>query len=398
MANMNPSEARAWLAGQDPPLDRVAEVERARALLAGGAARVAALLKPSLGEDLEEALVAEALAHSDADLILMLRDQAASKLARKLAGKAIYSLRSKGVAVEEAPRSGSGVSLALTPDPLPSFASTIDGSGAQILYVGGWSRDHGGAYCIVGIVSDIDGLTHVTLLPAMTRTRQRAIIEDLTRTFAGFVVEVPEAFAAGRVRWGLDAMRALGRGIDGDVADADALVREFEPVDSFELALDADDEAKLPALLGASEQLFTERAFQTWLVPSDVQFNALDARLHGVMHAGEAVTSERFQELFADRLSAFLDEWIVAAERVRLAARLEVMAWMLVLTERHETALMCVAVAHALRDEARRPSAIPFVRRALARFYDPEKLAEKAMAHDRSHGEAIDPIEPGAIV
>ncbi len=359
------SQAVKWLQSGQAPVERVSDVARALALLSGEVPLSPELLEPPLGQDLELGLVAEAARVDAIDMLLLLRDHGRSKACLKQARKALFGAKQRGLDVPEQLAPRGAVSLARTPEPLPCYCSSFDSIGGQLIVLGGWSPEDG-PNAMIAFMSDRSGLETASWFPGMSRTRQRQVLDDLANRFTGLTVEVGARFAVGRIRWALDVADELGRTIEGDVAVLRRLVEDVVPIAEIELNLDAADEARIEERIEASGALADEACFRRWLPlgerPTSRLLHALDKEswLRDTDVAGDELHS-RLSALRSDVLLATID----AAERQRMAVRLELTGWLLARNGRRESALMAISVARAVRSLDRPLASLPFVTHGL---------------------------------
>ena len=344
------NEAATWLRSGQAPVERVADVARALALLSGELDLTPDLLEPALGEDLELALAAQAADTDAIDLLLLLRDHGGSKAGAKLARKALFGARQRGLQVPEKLVARSAVSLARKPDPLPCYCSSFDSTGGQIIVLGGWSPEDG-PNAMIAFLSDRTGLETASWFPGMSRTRQRQVLDDLAQRFTGLTVEVGARFAVGRIRWALDVADKLGRSIEGDVAVLRRLVEDVVPIAEIELNLDPSDEARVD-----------ERWLRLGDRPASRLLNGLDKEPW--LRDPAVVDDDLNDKLVALRTRLLLDT-IDDAERLRMAVRLELTGWLLARGGQRETALTAISLARAVRTSEQPLAELPFFAHSL---------------------------------
>jgi hypothetical protein len=365
--------ALQWLKTGQAPQQRLTEVVRALALLSGEVAITADRLK-QLGPDVEMALLVEAEARGRLDLVQHLSNEAASKTCAKHAKKLLFRAKQRGVVVPEhkvpvrAP-----VNLATQPEPLPSYASSFDGTGGQLLLLGGWAQTEG-PYCLMAMVSDTEGLISAWYLADTSRTQQREMLDRLKNQFPGFAVQVPEGFAAGRIRWGLERRDALKQTFEGDQAEVRRVLADVEAVPAVDVELDPEDEARIDERIEAAASLVVDPSFATWLslpraVLQDLQNKALQDK-------DKTLESEVARQKAQVLRDAAVDAWLDTSTRERLADRLEMTSWLLVMDGRREHALLAVSTARGLRDAKRPAYSLGFVRAAVERTAPIASLAD----------------------
>lgn len=333
--------AAGWLQSGQAPKDRAMEVARALALLSGRVPATASALKNPLAPDVEMALLVQAAQQDRWELVALLGGHAAHKPTTKHAKKLIFAAKQKGIDVPELkPVSRGPVSLSASPDPLPSFASSVDGAGGQLLFLGGWSRDEG-PYCVMGMLTDKEGLLSAYYLAPTSKTQQLALLDRLKLQFRGFTAPVPEAYAAGRLRWGLDQRDANKQVFEGDMAEVRRVLAGVEPVGELGIDLDPEEQANLESHLQASRKLSAEPCFAGWMQPSSADLQTFARAIKELEDATETA-------LVTLRDSAF-GGWLDTLGPNRLAERLEVTGWLLVQSQRRAQGMQVLACAQALR-------------------------------------------------
>ncbi|WP_163868341.1 hypothetical protein [Myxococcus eversor] len=181
---------RAGTSLSDFPADAV-ESARALAKDLGSAtpARVEALPEP-----LAAALLEAAVLDGQAALPEALSTSTVKPLA-KLAKKALYRLRSRGVSIPESPRAAppEAPRPAPTPEALPALASTVTGRGERALVLGRVLRG-GGVEMAQALLSDEQGVLQLELQEA-SRGAWRRIIKDGLEQGGAVELSVNEAAA-----------------------------------------------------------------------------------------------------------------------------------------------------------------------------------------------------------
>lgn len=348
MPDSKPTQtARTWLQSGQAPKDRVSEVARAIALLTGQVPPVAAALTPPLQADVEMALLVEADGRGMLGLVDLLAEHAAHKATVKHARKLLFRAKQRGLVVPERVQTRAPVSLAARPEPLPSFASTFDADGNQLLMLGAWTANDG-SWCLAGFVHESEGLHSVYFMPHLSRTAHREIVDKMRASFNGEVLEVPNDFVSARLRWGTDRRDERQTGWEGDQADARRILAGVEALGEIEFNLHADDEAVLTAHLDdqaaahpATLVLVTGRGFRKAAVA------ALAAERKAAQEAAEAVAG------LAAAADAWLERWFSAERRRDIAGRLEIEAWMRHQLNQSEHMMRSLALARLMRDSAR---------------------------------------------
>ncbi|NTX36286.1 hypothetical protein HUA74_13755 [Myxococcus sp. CA051A] len=182
----------ALRAGTSLPDLPVQAVESARALAKDlGTATPASV--EALPEPLAAALLEAAVLNGQVALPEALSASAVKPLA-KLAKKALYRLRSRGVAIAEPPRTAPPEAPRPSPSPeaLPALASTVTGRGERALVMGRVLRA-GGIEMVQALISDEEGVLQLQLQEA-SRSIWRRILKDGLEQ--GGTVELPQHEAA----------------------------------------------------------------------------------------------------------------------------------------------------------------------------------------------------------
>ena len=357
-------QAVQWLETGKAPVERLGDVARALALLSGEVDLDAAMFADPFGADIELAMLIVAESKQMYALVKLIRDHGASKAAAKHAKKLIFRARQRGLEIDEPVLAREAVSLAQRPEPLPSYCTSFDSTGMQVLLHGGWSRDDG-AYCIVGFVSDRSGLESTSFFAGMSKTRQREVLDGLQQRFNGLAVAVEPEFSAGRLRWALDVSDGLGRRVKGDVGAARRLLGEVDPIAEIELNIDVADEAEVESRIESGAVLIEEPCYRGWLPLGDRPMDDILRRVDEAVVSDEALTGDSLAVALGDIKATFVDERIDSQERDRMANRMELTAWLLARDGRREAALRSVSTARALRDADRTLMELPFVQASI---------------------------------
>ena len=348
MPDSKPTQtARGWLQTGQAPKDRVTEVARASALLSGQIPPIPAALQPTLQPDVEMALLVEAETRGLLDLVDLLAEFAVAKAVTKHARKLLFRAKQRGLVVPERTQARAPVSLAARPEPLPSYASTFDADGNQLLMLGGWAAAEG-SWCLAGFVHDTDGLHSVYFMPHLSRTAHREIVEKMRNSFHGEVIDVPDDFAASRLRWGTDRRDTRHVGWEGDQADARRILADVEPLGEIEFNLHADDEAILTAHLAATDAVCPVTA---GLLDARALRKACTTALAAEIQAAQQ--DEAKTDALSTALATWLASWFDADRRANYAGRLEIEAWLRHQMNQREAMLRSLAIARLMRDATR---------------------------------------------
>ena len=344
--------ARTWLQTGQAPKERAGEVIRAAALLSGQIPAMAAALQPPLSQDVEMALLLEAEAKGQWSLVDLLSTAAGQKPVAKHAKKLLFRAKQRGVALVDKPVVRQGISLAARPEPLPSHASTFDIDGNQLVMLGGWSTGDG-SWCLAGFVHETDGLHSAYFMPHLSRTAHKEILEKMRASFKGSMTEVPDGFAAGRLRWGTDVRDAKSQAWEGDQPETRRILSDAEPLTEIEFALGPDEEAVL------------EQRLQSPDLRCTLTLDLLGGKAIKAAAARALETEAADGEAYALARAAFLASWFDATRRTHVAGRLEIDAWLRHQMNDSDGMMAALALARLLRDQARQLTDAPLVVRAL---------------------------------
>ncbi|HEX8824172.1 MAG TPA: hypothetical protein VF794_29900 [Archangium sp.] len=139
------------------------------------------------------------------------------KALAKAAKKALYRLRSRGVALSEQPRPTEPARPVVTgPEPLPAVLTSIDGTGERVLEIARPLRG-GGVEAVQFLMSDEHGVVRIQVAET-SRGEYRRLMKQATQPGPDAAVEVPHAEAlerlAAAVGLNLRTHTAYPRGLD----------------------------------------------------------------------------------------------------------------------------------------------------------------------------------------
>ncbi|MCY1015296.1 hypothetical protein [Pyxidicoccus sp. MSG2] len=364
---MSPTEPRPLLdalrAGTPLPAFPADAVESARAL-----ARDVRAATPAAVEPLPEALAAAVLEAAVLEGLPALPEALSASSVKplaKAAKKALYRLRSRGVAVAEAPRPSAPEApraAAPAPDALPAMASTITNAGERALVMGRVLRG-GGVEMVQALVSDVEGVMELRVGEKSRGNFRRLLKEGLAQ---GGTVEVPQHEAA------LLLAEAAGTNLRARTPfppDLDLALRHFGVQPQTEpTALPPPEPEDVRRVL-EGDLLHATPEMASWL-PPEPEVKRLLQKLDEVMHSPLALSDVQRQEQLQAAVRTVARDFFATPEaRQRYALRLWRMADFFERTTRpHE--------AEVARGEARRlfhGAEEPF-----SRFV--ERLFEKVLA------------------
>jgi hypothetical protein len=393
-----PDQALATLNAAPPALAAAALGALCRA--AGGAAREllqrAALEAPLPVADAALAALATLADPAAAASVAELAEQAPDKARRKAARRALFRLRSLGVALPVLQRRASPTTSA-QPRAIPyrALASHIDGLGSRLLWIFA-DRPLGGAYWFTALLNDLAGLKDFGVRDT---TRKRLAAEEAAaRGRAGFTwVELPVSYAQWLLQEAVALNAASGfplpteyhawREVVGTPAEPIERPLIYEHVSRFEVKM-------RPELLEEAPRLFAEPEVEGWLFGyRDVQKYATELRR--AREARLVLTPESEEQRHERVLTQAIRDLVTPTVRRALQRRLEETAYLFWATDRREQAKRAVAAAVELAD--RDPLLLPrhpFVRALVERSIELAIQAERAgIDPSRYERSPYDPID-----
>lgn len=385
-----PERALAVLATEPPALAAAALEALHREVGAAASAlfrQAAAEAAPPVAEAAIDALAAladtEALAH-----LVALAEQAPEKERRKAARRALYRLRSQGVAIPEpSRRAPAAASTQPRAVPYRALATHIDGAGSRLLWIFA-DRPLGGAYWFIALLNDLAGLKDFVVRDT---TRKRLATEEAeARQRAEFTwVELPVPYA----QWLLQEAAALNAESGQPLPTEYHAWREVvgapsEPIERpLVYAHVSRFEVKMrPELLDETPRLFAEPELEGWFFGyREVQRYATELRR--AREARLVLTPESEEQRHERVLTQAIRDLVTPRVRRALQRRLEETGYLFWATGRPEQAKRAVAAAVEIAD--RDPLLLPrhpFVRALV------ERSIELAIEADRA---GLDPTRFG---
>lgn len=334
--------------------------ERLRAgLPAGEAPRLLAWLlaeRPAEGEELAEAWAEDP---EGAAALAAVSEEALPKAGRKVLRRLRHRLRSRGVAVEEAPRAPRVATLPEVDDRIGgAWITPLDPSGARIVYMVA-PHPQGGARLFELVIDDARGLLGFDVYTA-GRRKARAFLRELAGRARFPAVEIPEPQARALVARAVAAHpedRPLPRGF-GEWRSQLAPEDEKEPLPGAQVqeALGASAEAAGPE---EAEALVRAGRIGPW-PPREETLRALFDRMRETLESRLVVSGaarrEQIERLLEDAAEEIYDE----AGARRTAERMRESAYVFWRTGDEAAARACLAGARAF--EAGEPRANPVAR------------------------------------
>ncbi|WP_164017327.1 hypothetical protein [Pyxidicoccus trucidator] len=362
---MSPTEPRPLLdalrAGTPLPAFPADAVEAARALARDVGAATPAAVEP-LPDALAAAVLEAAVLEGLPALPEALSDSRVKPLA-KAAKKALYRLRSRGVAVAVAPRPSTpepSHAAAPVPEALPAMASTLSSAGERAVVMARALRG-GGVEMVQALISDVEGVVELRVGDTSRGGWRKLLREALEQ---GGTVELPQheaaALLAEAAGTNLRARTPFPPGLD-------VALRHFgvQPVEPPPLPPPEPEDARR-ALEG--DLLHETRELATW-VPPEPEVKRLLEKMDEVMHSPLALSDVQRQEQLLAAVRSVARDFFASEGRQRYALRLWRMADYFERTARPREAELARAEARRLYHGAGEP---------LSRFA--ERLFEKVLA------------------
>ncbi|QSQ27866.1 hypothetical protein JY651_24495 [Pyxidicoccus parkwayensis] len=363
---MSANEPRPLLdalrAGTPLPAFPAEAVEAARALARDVRAATPAAVEP-LPEALAAAVLEAAVLEGVPALPEALSDSKVKPLA-KAAKKALYRLRSRGVAVAEAPRPAAPEAPRAAPvsEALPAMASTITSAGERALVMARPLKG-GGVEMVQALVTEAEGVVELRVGEKSRGSFRRILKEALER---GGAVELPLHEAATLLA---EAAGTNLRSRTPFPPDLDLALRHFGVQPQVEpTALPPPEPEDVRRVL-AGDSLHATPEMATWL-PPEPEVKRLLQKLDEVMHSPLALSDVQRQEQLQAAVRTMARDFFTTPEsRQRYALRLWRMADYFERTARPSEAEVARGEARRLFHGAEEP---------FSRFV--ERLFEKVLA------------------
>ena len=347
-------------------------------------------MTPQDAEALTEAGLAEALAAAvkskDTSLPEALA-QSKNKTVARAAKKALYQLKSSGVAVAApaAPK-GEQPKISREVEELPALLSAISGSGERAVFIVKPRQGAGGLETYQAVVHDEAGLVHLERGES-TRSKYRRHLDELMRGEPP-VLHVPLARALEElgVAWGvsLRSKSPMPQGAEQALNRLGVELKDAWPA--------IPREPKEPALEARGASLHDEREVQGW-VPGESHLKLLALRLDEVASSPLQLSEAQKREQRMQKAALTAAE-LTPEERALYAHRLWRMAELFETSGRAEKGHIARAEARLLFNEPKGPS------RFLERLFEKVVLiAEQNAAPEGAPQQAPPPkTSPGGLI
>jgi len=366
-------------------------VQLRRSLDDEGARRVLSWLllhETASGEELASAWAEDS--EDGAELLLQIEPKGLPKAARKALRRVIHQLKSRGVALPEAPRTEVVSTLPPIDESIDEARITpIDPSGSRLVYVA-LDNPSGGVRLFVLVLDDDRGITEFEVYSS-GRRHARKFLRDFEKQegLAG-VVAPPDAVRAliARCASGHPADRPLPKGFSewrSRLADAPEgtstpgdLARDGLPI--------ADDDH--PERLARAVELVSTGVMGPW-VPRSAALEGLVEKLGEIEKGVVIVSGPRRKEQVRQTLDEALSDIFAGPAGMHAAHRFEESAYVLWKSGREDEARACLAAARAHREAE--PQANPVARAALDRMLGPliERLESEGAAAKVEEGSSL---------
>ncbi len=282
----------------------------------------------------------------------------------KAAKRALHRMRSQGVSVDDATPGkagqGGGFSMnieAMTLDDPRAYVTSIDGSGARLVWIV-WRSPSGGSRVLQAVLDDTTGIREAEVA-AVTRSGFREYIEQMQSNPTVLLdqVEVPRVLellgAAARLNHEVGAeipeayedwLQLLGDGA-GAARGSEAGTTRARIYN----ALDADQLRSETGLIDEAMKLLREPHFQSWAMAGQAIDEAAEAVLQAetsTLLVSDEQRRERVQDAIKDAVHVSFDD----VTRQRYRERLETMADVLWSRGDEEAARQALAAAIGLTE------------------------------------------------
>lgn len=309
----------ALRAGTPLPSFPADAVEAARALVGNPGAASPAAVEP-LPEALAAAVLEAAVLEGQPALPEALSASPVKPLA-KAAKKALYRLRSRGVAVPEAPRPAAPEAPrpAATPEALPGLVSAMTSQGERGLVLARVLRGSAGVEMVQAQLSDVRGVVALQLGDKSRANWRKLVKEGLAH---GGIVELPAAEAAALLA---EAAGANLRSHTPFPAGLDVALRHFgvQPQGEPTVLPPPEPEDVRRALEG--DVLHATPELASWL-PPEGEMRRLVQKVDEVVNSPLALSDVQRQEQLQQAVHSVVREYFTPELRQRYALRLWRMA------------------------------------------------------------------------
>jgi hypothetical protein len=338
-----------------------------------------------------QAAAAEVLAgQRDATTLAALGGATPYKEVRKAAGKALHTLKTKGVHVNESAPRGEAFKYHTVDGEQPrSYASITDPEGDRMVWYGTTVPAHG-RMAFQAVIHEVTGIGLFQIFPNMTRKIRAMILDELDEKKIP-VYEIDEAYARWLIEEGIRRNRETGSEVPKEYFQAEPALPEAEDMSSdphpaYGLLMQhgLSGEPTREEVRQGKRLLETPEA-ENWRALGD--FAKLEEEVKnittGVIITSDEVRREQLDAMFARAAK----EHFTAAVRARWQRRLLDLAQHFLVHGHGELARIAVAVGDDLGDEASDVTASPFVLELFHRWHKAktEPSADESADHDHDH-------------
>lgn len=338
---------------------------------------------------LAEAAVEQAVALASqeaADYVTALAEEAESKALRKLAKKALYRLKSRGVAVKEAPPPPSAVWTPPKTTETLGLMSVTDGGGYASVCVfkpigmGDWGAAQ-------AVVSDEKGLVEIRVFQGPRKPILNFHKELLANSEIPFAPAEP-GYVAARIEAARAMTLAQGGEIPAQYAQWRSLRVEPDPNADPARGLEGAGSETLVFARDA-ERVLDDPCFHSWIVPRE-DLGDLPERTAALDDSGLVLSDAQKAERRAEMEKEAREAYFTPERRARWAARLRAMAPVLVAKAGEDAARIALHQARALEDGAECPLMEEVFGRSAAYAL---LLEKKKRSEEKKDSPLVDPEE-----
>lgn len=373
-----------WLAtGEGAPAEAVrADAERARAALQSGETGALSGLEVGVQLAVVEALVAK----RGAAALTALEAGTPYKEVRKAAAKALHTLKTKGVKVEDREPRGEGFRFHTVDGEQPrSYASICDPEGDRMVWLGRTVPGHG-RMAFQAVINEATGIGLFQIFPNMTAKIRRLILKELEDKKIP-VFEVDETYARWLIEEGKRMNNETGTTLPKEyfqgepgLGEAGDFASDPHPIYALlmERGLEGEPRAEEVA---AGGQLFDLEEVSGWYAVGDLGTLEDDVQK---ATGGEVIPEEARKEKLHALFEASAKVYFTDAVRARWQRRLLDLAQHLVSRDRNALSRIAVAVGEDLGNAASDATQSPFAMELFYRWYKArtEPKPAEAEGHD----------------
>ena len=327
-----------------------------------------------------DALIALVTILVDRDEGAKLNQLNAVKSIRKVIGKTLHQLRSKGKRWTDT--AGHVATIKHTQEELASYMSIPHPSGARFLILTG-QHSTGAMAAVYALGHETNGLANFSDIPNVSRSKLANLVDEIARLqnlkSSEFLVRADPNLVRLRFREAVDVHRRLGKEFPADYHPFSGLLKQSIPKD--EHPIDALIPTVDPALVRDGIDLFghtdTSREPHRYRIgPADRPImdpqwtRETGQRLRNAMDSPVVINDHQRKERVLVELDHIIEETFDVDFRLRMANRLLDAAYVLHVQQNTRLSQIALATANALRDQNQSVLDIPWAHQAFTGLFD----------------------------